>query len=71
MRQLLEDYAAAQLEALVSFQDFMTIDPRYAGNDELMRLTCGELFPGSPGLDPDGVRPRSAPALMSGEADHG
>jgi hypothetical protein len=73
MRQLLEDYAAAQPEALVSLHNFIAVDPRYAGkikpsaqlmkdSDHLMRLAHRELFPDSPSLDPDGVRAGHAPA---------
>jgi hypothetical protein len=73
MRQLLEDYAAAHPDALVSLHNFMAFDPRYADklklssqlmrdSERLIRLAHRELFPDSPNLDPKDVRARRAPA---------
>jgi hypothetical protein len=73
MRQLLEDYAAAHPDALVSLHNFMAVDPRYADklkpssqlmrdSERLIRLAHRELFPDSPNLDPKDARARHAPA---------
>jgi len=73
MRQLLEDYAAAHPDALVSLHNFMALDPRYADklkpssqlmrdSERLIRLAHRELFPDSPNLDPKDVCARRAPA---------
>jgi hypothetical protein len=64
MQQLLADYAAAQPEALVSLQNFMVHDDRYAEKlkvsaqlvadaRRLIQLAQRELFPDSPDLDWD------------------